>query len=175
VILYREAHTPRSAALKNSETLPKPPREACPLCASSLEAQGPPDTAPNTGGTHPSSRDSAAITCASSLEAHRPRSAALNNSETLPKPPRGASPLCASSLEERGQKRGRPEGDAWILVFYGACSGGQLTSLSEPFIRQELARHRYLHSIPFGIGLPLYLHAEVDRAPWRSIPTMCGY
>jgi hypothetical protein len=34
-----EAHRPRSAALNNSETLPQPPRGACPLCASSLEAE----------------------------------------------------------------------------------------------------------------------------------------
>jgi hypothetical protein len=47
----------------------------------SVEAQGPPDAAPNSGRTHPSSRDSAAMTCAcSSKEAgsiHVERSARL--------------------------------------------------------------------------------------------------
>ncbi len=39
---------------------------AAPLLRRMLEAQGPPDAAPNSGGTHPFSRDPAATTCASS-------------------------------------------------------------------------------------------------------------
>jgi hypothetical protein len=34
-----KAHRPRSAALNNSETLPQPPRGACPSCASSSEGK----------------------------------------------------------------------------------------------------------------------------------------
>jgi ankyrin repeat protein len=36
--IARKAHRPQSAAQNNSETLPQPPRGACPLCASSLKA-----------------------------------------------------------------------------------------------------------------------------------------
>jgi hypothetical protein len=39
VLCVTEAHRPRSAAPNNSETLPRPPRGASPLCASSFEAR----------------------------------------------------------------------------------------------------------------------------------------
>jgi len=66
-----------------------------------LEAQGPPDAAPNSRGTHPSSRDSAAITCASSSEAQGPPDAAPNSRGTHPSSRDSAAITCASSLEEK--------------------------------------------------------------------------